>query len=144
MIYNVLILPHINYCNMVWGNCHRTKLDKTLLLQKKAVRICTSSPHLSHTNPLFHSLKILKVHDINTLHTVIFTYRYNNKLLPQVFNDFFSPNKTLHPYPTRRSTDFRLDNPRTLQAQRTFGNHGPDVSITLPAPIKQLFSLHSI
>ena len=144
MIYNALILPHINYCNIVWGNCHKTKLDQILLLQKKAVRICTSSPYLSHTNPLFHRLKILKVHDINTMHTIIFMFKYNNKLLPQVFNDFFSLNKTLHPYPTRRSTDFHLDNPRTLQAQRTLRHHGPDVWNTLPAPIKQLSSLHSI
>ena len=38
MIYNALILPHINYCNIVWGNCHRNKLDQMLLLQNKSVR----------------------------------------------------------------------------------------------------------
>ena len=25
MIYNALILPYINYCNIVWGNCFKTK-----------------------------------------------------------------------------------------------------------------------
>ena len=35
MIYNTLILPYISYCNIVWGNCHKTKLNHILLLQKK-------------------------------------------------------------------------------------------------------------
>ena len=144
MIYNALILPYINYCNIVWGNCPKNKLDQILLLQKKAVRICTRSSYLSHTNPLFHRLKILKVHDINTMHTAIFMFKYNNKLLPRLFNDFFSLNKTFHSYPTRRSNDFHLDNPRTLQAQRTLRHHGPDVWNTLPDSVKRLTTLYTI
>ena len=33
-----------------------TKLDHIFLLQKKAVRICTKSSYLSHTDPLFVTL----------------------------------------------------------------------------------------
>ena len=56
-LYNTLILPYINYCNIAWGNCSKTKLDNVLLLQKKSVRICTQSSFLAHTDPLFHQLK---------------------------------------------------------------------------------------
>ena len=66
MIYNTLILPYISYCKIVWGNCHKTKLNHIFLLQKKAVRICTNSTYLSHTNPLLCRLKVFKLHDINT------------------------------------------------------------------------------
>ena len=54
MIYNTLILPYIHYCNIVWGNCCKTKLDHILLLQKKAVRICLKAKYLSHTNILLN------------------------------------------------------------------------------------------
>ena len=42
-LYNTLILPYINYCNIAWGNCSKTKLDNVLLLQKKAIK------HLENT-----------------------------------------------------------------------------------------------
>ncbi len=50
-LYNSLILPHINYCLMIWGyQCNRiTKV------QKKAVRIISVSKYNSHTEPLFKS-----------------------------------------------------------------------------------------
>ena len=35
MLYNTLILPHISYCNIVWGNSGKTKVNPILLLQKK-------------------------------------------------------------------------------------------------------------
>ena len=68
-LYNTLILPYIIYCNIAWGNCSKSKLDNILLLQKKAVRICTHSGFLDHTDPLFYRTKILKVHDIHDLQT---------------------------------------------------------------------------
>ena len=49
-----------------------TKLDHIFLLQKKAVRICTKSSYLSHTDPLFKSL-----YDINTLQIAIFMFKYH-------------------------------------------------------------------
>ena len=64
MLYNSLVLPYINYCNIIWGNCGKSKLSHILLLQKKAVRICTKSSYLMHTDPLFHQLKILKVQNL--------------------------------------------------------------------------------
>ena len=100
MLYNSLILPYINYCNIIWGKCGKSKLSHILLLQKKAVRICTKSSYFMHTDPLFHQLKILKVHDINVLQTAIFILKYTKDALPQVFRNFFVYNRNVHSYPT--------------------------------------------
>ena len=59
MIYNTLISTYLNYCNIVWGNCHKTKLNHISLLQKKAVRICTNSTYLSPYKPFIPSIKSL-------------------------------------------------------------------------------------
>ena len=88
-LYNTLILPYINYCNIAWGNCSKTKLDNVLLLQKKAVRICTHSSFLAHTDPLFHQLNTLKIHEINDLQTAIFMFKYVKGVLPPIFRNFF-------------------------------------------------------
>ena len=126
MIYNTLILPYLNYCNIVWGNCHKTKLNHILLLQKKAVRICTNSTYLSHTNPLFHRLKVYKIHDINTHQIAMFMFKYNKELLPPVFSNFFSYNKSLPSYPTR-----------------SLRHHGPDIWNSLLDDTKEITLLYS-
>ena len=143
MIYNTLILPYLNYCNIAWGNCNKTKLDHILLLQKKAVRICTNSAYLAHTDPLFHRLKVFKIHEINTLQIALFMFKYSNELLPPVFNNFFSYNKNLHSYPTRSRDDIHLNNPKILLAHKSLRHHGPDVWNSLPGNIKEVTLLNS-
>ena len=61
-IYNTLILPHINYSLLVWGN----QSGKILQLQKKAIRVVSSAGYISHTEPLFKFYDILKVNDTQT------------------------------------------------------------------------------
>ena len=48
LLYNSLIVPHINYCIMVWG----FQTNRIIKLQKKALRIITLSNYNSHTEPL--------------------------------------------------------------------------------------------
>ena len=137
MLYNSLILPYITYCNLIWGNCGKTKLNSIFLLQKKAIRICTNSSFMTHTNPLFHKLNILKINDINVLQTGIFMFKYTQNSLPQVFSNLFSYNKNLHPYPTRTRENIHLNNPRILLALKSLGHHGPDIWNALPKHLKQ-------
>ena len=59
-----------------------TKLDHIFLSQKKAVRICTKSSYLSHTDPLFNRLRMFKVYDINTVQIAIFIFKYHYEMLP--------------------------------------------------------------
>ena len=58
IIYNTLILPHLNYSILCWG----FKSNRVFALQKKAVRILTCSKYNAHTEPLFKTLKLLKIH----------------------------------------------------------------------------------
>ena len=68
LLYNSLIVPHINYCITAWG-FHRNRIT---IIQKKAIRIITASSYISHTEPLFKQLNLLKVEDyINVTRTEI-------------------------------------------------------------------------
>ena len=42
-IYNAFILSNLSYCNSVWANTYPSHLNKLIILQKKAIRICTNS-----------------------------------------------------------------------------------------------------
>ena len=98
IIYNALILPHLNYGILAWGH-----LAKRLnLIQKRAVRILTASKYNSHTEPLFKQTNILKVTDICTLNEIKLYYKLINKQLPQYFNSFTcEANSDIHGYNTR-------------------------------------------
>ena len=143
ILYNSFILSHIMYCNTVWGNCSSTKINALLLLQKRALRVITHSKYLDHTDPLFRRLKTLKVHDIHTLQTSIFMYRLTQKKLPTLFYNTFKLNSNIHSYPTRRSNDYHLENPKIILAQKSIRHHGPDIWNSLPSEIKRSSSLHS-
>ena len=57
LLYNSMILPHLNYCLTAWGfNCKRI-----LNLQKKVIRIITLSKFNAHTDPLLKSSSYSKL-----------------------------------------------------------------------------------
>ena len=143
MLYNTLILPYISYCNILWATC-KTVTNNILLLQKKAIRVCTRSGFLDHTNPLFVKLRCLKVDDINFLQTAIFMFRFNTKLLPDSFSSMFQSNNAVHSCSTRQASNIHLVNPRTTLAHKSIIRHsGPDVWNSLPQHVRTLQTPHS-
>ena len=60
ILYNSLMLPHLNYGITLWG----FKCERILKLQKKAARILSASKYNAHTEPLFKNLKLLKIEHI--------------------------------------------------------------------------------
>ena len=143
MLYNALVFPYMSYCNSAWGNSNKTKIQSLFLLQKRALRICTSSHYLSNTDPLFYQLKTLKIYDVHTFQTAIFMYKFSKKILPSTFQKTFTYNSNIHSYPTRHSSDIHLNNPKILLAHRSIRHHGPDIWNSLPENIKLCSSLYS-
>ena len=142
-LYNALILPHIIYCNILWGNCSTTKINSLLLLQKRALRIITHSNYLAHSEPLFYNLKTLKINDIHIWQTGIFMYKYTFNQLPSSFHNTFTYNSTIHSYPTRHATDYHLENPKLVVALKSIRHMGPDIWNALPNNLRHNTSLHS-
>ena len=56
LLYNSLILPYLNYCNIVWAHTSNSKLNALFVIQKRAIRICTFSHFRDHSAPLFARL----------------------------------------------------------------------------------------
>ena len=60
ILYNTLILPHINYCILAWGY----QSDKILLLHKKCLRVIAGSKIFAHSDPPFKAIGPFKVEEI--------------------------------------------------------------------------------
>ena len=137
-LYNTLILPYINYCNIIWARNKVTKMSKyteqqkqstrlhaLFVLQKKIVRIITLSPYNSHSLPLLKKLNQLTIYDINKLAVATFMYRYENNFLPQVFSGFFVATSAVHDHYTRSSTKLHISFARTNIMWNQLRVHGP-------------------
>ena len=66
-LYCSLVLPYINYCNVVWACTYHSKLDKMNKLQKRVIKIIANVGFLSHTESLFSKYCILSVFELNQL-----------------------------------------------------------------------------
>ena len=64
LLYNTLVLPHLSYCAVLWGNNYDTNIKRIAMFQKRALRIIDKKPYLYPSNDLFIKHKILKFKDM--------------------------------------------------------------------------------
>ena len=76
ILYNSLILPHLQYGILTWGFC----LGRLEKLQNRAV--VTRSKYNAHTDPLFKSLNLLKLKDLFELSVLKLYFKLKHNLLP--------------------------------------------------------------
>ncbi len=107
LIYNSLILSHLNFGIMTWGY----QCERVIKLQKRALRILSLSKYNAHTEPLFKKLKLLQVKDILKLQELKFYHKYRNNKLPHYLQTMpFHFNTDTHNHATR--IQYNIHQPR--------------------------------
>ena len=141
LLYNSLIVPHINYCITAWG-FHRNRIT---IIQKKAIRIITASSYISHTEPLFKQLNLLKVEDILTLQELKFYFKYNQGILPKYLQNWnFIPNSKIHNHNnTRKITTLHTFKTKHEFAKKTLKYNLPYTINNTPYIVKDKVNTHS-
>ena len=89
-----LVYPYLTYCCKVWGATYLYNIEILNKLQKKAMRIICSQSKYAHTEPVYKELKILDVKNIYNYLVGQFMFRYQNNLLPDVFDSYFIRNNS--------------------------------------------------
>jgi len=114
LLYHTLLEPHMTYCCSVWSSPHRTgNLDRILKLQKAAVRIITHSSYLSHSNPLFCTLSIIKIYELSHLSKLVLMFKFVHNMLPKKFSNYFTTVDQIHSHNTRSSSNYVVPYART-------------------------------
>ena len=93
-LYNSLLLPYINYCNLIWASTYASYIKLLYVLQKKAVRIITFSPPRTSSQPF------LSKHNF-----FVFLFSHFNSLLPSPVSSILHFNFEYHDYMTRSRFD---------------------------------------
>ena len=89
LLYNSLVLSHVNYCCFLYSNTYSTNLNELEKLQKRAVRIVDRQPRLAHTAPIFKKLKLLRLKDIGNQQMILLLHRKLKANLPNLIDQLF-------------------------------------------------------
>merc|ERR1711946_108019 len=103
LLYNTMVLPHLQYCLINWGNFKGDRnlglRDRLLTLQKSLVRIICGAGRITHADPLFAELATLKIDDLFAQSVRIFSYKLSKNMLPGAMASMIS--SVNHGYSTR-------------------------------------------
>ena len=114
ILYNSLILPHLQYGILTWGFC----LGRLEKLQKRSVRIITRSKYNAHTDPLFKSLNLLKLKDIFELSVLKLYFKFKHDLLPVYTSNMFTESIRNPHYNLRARGPLELANPSNVSGEK--------------------------
>lgn len=123
-MYNAFIYPYYNYCIAVWGNTFDCHLKPLVILQKRAIRLIVGARKYEHSDPIFDSLKILKLKEIYIYSVQLFLFKFHYNNLPQFFDDLYQCNNITHSHNTRQQEMFRTPILRSFPASRTIRASG--------------------
>ena len=104
LIYYAHIHSHLTYANTLWSTNISKKQKKTIeKVQKDCLRSIANKTNTSHTDPLFKSLKIMKVDELIQLEQSKLAYKIKNRLMPVPILELFDRlGKKTHRYDTRQ------------------------------------------
>jgi hypothetical protein len=138
-LYNSLILPHLQYSLLAWG----TKSCRLFKLQKRAIRLISSSKYNAHAEPIFKKLNLLKIEDLYKLKIMKLYYNYTNRKLPKYFESMFTliSNTCLHN--TRQQGIFYQFTTKTVIGHKCVRHILPEVLNKTQKCITDKVSTHS-
>ena len=88
-VYNSLVQPHFDYCNVVWGNCSKNLSSKLQKLQNRAARVLTFSNYDCSTSELFQNLKWSKLVHQRAVSKAIMMHSIVNNTAPEYLTSRF-------------------------------------------------------
>ena len=140
-IYNALVYACLTYCNVVWASTYSFRLEGIHKVQKKIVRITTLSKYLQETRPIFLSLGLLTIYELNSYLLALFMYSLFSGNLPSAFWDYCSRNNTIHMHHNRSVNNLHINFKRTNYGRFSVKCRDAIIWNSLPNRLKEIESL---
>lgn len=90
MLYNLFLLPFLNYCCTIWGSVPRTTLWRLEILQKRALKVILGMLQCTQSNNVYARTIVLTTGEICDLQSLILMYDYVNGLLQLGLSGIFT------------------------------------------------------
>ena len=139
VVYNSLIHPYLNYAILNCGRASNAIIQPLIKLHYKSVKIINPT-NTGSLEEHFQHLNILCLPKLYSFSVGKFMHSYNNKLLPNPFDEYFVPLSSIHYHSTRLATSKNLF---LLRVNSSSGKCslkfiGPKVLSSIPDDIKFL------
>ena len=123
MLYNALVLPHMDYCSVVWHSCS-SKLSQSLeRVQNYGMRVILSKPPRTPSAPLRHKLNWTTLHQRRHINMLCQVHRVMLSQAPAYMANKFNTNSTLY-HSTRGANKIHLKRPNTNLYKQSFEFQG--------------------
>ena len=141
-LYNALVLPHLQYCLLVWGDFEegRNKVlgDSLLKYQKRFMGLIAGKKGKYHSDPIFSQLGLLKVGDLYRQQLRVYAWKSIRGKLPENQVSMLSKVSDVHKHNTRNSkTGLSI----ASQDHRSIAYRVPKEWLGLPEKLRGLGSL---
>ena len=103
-IYNALITSHLTYGLISWRTAVKRIGDKTVILQKRSLRLIYSANGQDHAIPLFVNAKVLPLNFLYYESVLNLMHDIDERNTPINILNLFSRTSNSHHYSTRSST----------------------------------------
>ena len=138
LLYQSSVLPHLDYCSVVWNSCGATLAKSIERVQNYALRMILQKPPLTSSESLRQTLvwTTLETRRQNALLCQV--HRCITNQAPSFLCSNFTSDSSLHYAETRGSTKLHLPHPRTKFWHASFEFQGAKTFNKLPKTIREL------
>jgi hypothetical protein len=105
MLYNTLVLPHIDYCSTVWGCTSQNNIMRIQRLQNRAMRPVLRKGPCTHIEDMLHELKWLGVKQRIDFNRMVLMWKIINGAAPCYLSDKLKYSHEVHSYNTIGSSN---------------------------------------
>ena len=141
-LYSALVLPHLQYCLIVWGDFeegrNKTLGESLLKYQKKFMGLIAGKRGMFHSDPIFSKFHVLKIGDLYRQQLRVHAWKFLRGKLPENQVSMLSKVSDTHRHNTRAAkTGLSLSS----QDHRSLGYRVPKEWLSLPEKLRETSSL---
>lgn len=147
ILYNSLILPHLQFGLAAWGGCSGQNKKRIISIQKRAIRTVSKSYFTSHTEPRMKSLGILRLEELYKQQCATYVHDAINDRAPIPVKDLVTLNRSTTQINLRSHNNDpnQIRNPvsKRLISSNGFSCKGPSIWNDIPQDIQNIREKHS-
>ena len=142
LVYHALVGSKLRYGLICWATAAQSLLNKVNVAHNKIITYMAFSKRCSRMWPLYQAIKVLPLDILIQIEHAKTMYKFENKLLPQVFDNYFQ--KPSHHHSTRYAStqnNFMMVRITSATEKSLLKYIGPKVWANIPLHIKNAPSL---
>lgn len=138
-IYNSIILPQFDNCDVIWSSCGKNLQEKLQVLQNRAARVILSAGRRDHAPDLFRRLKWQSLETRRQMHIRKFVHKCLHGKVPKYLTGKYVASRDCHNYSSRSATagSLVIPKPRLESGKRTLLFRGAQLYNAMPYNLKQ-------